>query len=139
MSSFEQRTRRIPERLVAMALAQRPSPKSRTLKKLQILSDQLDTATDASEATTKASAVTTKEVRHARRTVEKAKRDVRQQQAGDIARTRKRSSERYTEDGKSRAAVELGRKGGAARANRLTPPQRSALAMKAAKTRWNKP
>jgi hypothetical protein len=139
MSSFAQRNRRIPARLVAMALARATSPKPRTLKKLEILSDELDTAKDASEATTKASEVTTKEVRHARRTVEKARRDVLQQQAGDIARTRKRSTERYTEDGKSRAAVELGRKGGAARANTLTPSQRSALAMKAAKTRWNKP
>jgi hypothetical protein len=139
MCAFEQRNRRIPARLAAMTLAQRPSPKSRTLKKLEILSDQLDTAKDASEAATKASEVTTKEVRHARQTVEKAKRDVRQQQAVDIARTRRHSSERYTEDGKSRAAVELGRMGGAARASTLTPPQRSALAIKAAKTRWKKP
>ncbi len=46
--------------------------------------------------------------------------------------------ETLTDDGKSKAAVELGRKGGAARAKTLTRKQRSALAMKAAKTRWNK-
>jgi hypothetical protein len=32
----------------------------------------------------------------------------------------------------------LGRKGGAARAKTLTRKQRSSLAMKAAKTRWNR-
>jgi hypothetical protein len=88
------------------------------LKKLEILSDQLDTAREASEATTK-------EVQHARRTTETMKRDVR----------RKRPKP-YTKDGKSKAAVELGRKGGAARAKQLTQQERSAVAKKAAKTRW---
>jgi hypothetical protein len=102
------------------------------LEKLEKLSDQLDTATDASEATTK-------EVRHARRAAEKIKHDVRRQRPpGDIKRKRKRTEDRYTADGKSSAAVELGRKGGAARAKTLTRRQRSVVAKKAAKTRWHK-
>jgi hypothetical protein len=40
------------------------------------------------------------------------------------------------DDGKDKAAVELGRRGGAARANKLTPKQRSEIARKAAKARW---
>ena len=43
-----------------------------------------------------------------------------------------------TEDGKSKAAVELGRKGGQARAKKLTTKQRSDIAKKAAKVRWGK-
>ena len=43
-----------------------------------------------------------------------------------------------TEDGKSRAAVELGRKGGNARAKSLSTNKRRAIARKAAKTRWSK-
>lgn len=43
---------------------------------------------------------------------------------------------------KNKAAVELGRlgglKGGKARAEKLTPEQRSEIAKKAAKTRWEK-
>ena len=43
---------------------------------------------------------------------------------------------------KNQAAVELGRlggkKGGKARANKLTPKRRSEIAKKAAQTRWNK-
>jgi len=42
---------------------------------------------------------------------------------------------RITEDGKNRAAVELGRKGGAARARALTANQRKAIARKAALAR----
>jgi hypothetical protein len=46
-------------------------------------------------------------------------------------------------EGKDPAAVELGRKGGQkggkARANKLTPEQRSEIARKAAATRWGKP
>jgi seryl-tRNA synthetase len=103
-----------------------------TLKKLDKLSDQLDTAKDASEAATK-------EVRHARQTTEKVKHDVRQHQhVDDTKRKRKRAKHPDTEDGKSKAAVELGRKGGAARARRLTRQQRSAVARKAAKTRWSR-
>lgn len=43
-----------------------------------------------------------------------------------------------TEDGKNKAAVELGRKGGAARAKKLTKKQRSEIARKAAQMRWRK-
>lgn len=89
-----------------------------TLKTLEKLSDQLDSAKESSQATTK-------EVQHARQTTEKAKRDVR----------RKRLKP-YTEDGKSKAAVELGRKGGMARAKKLTQQRRSAVAKKAARIRW---
>jgi hypothetical protein len=121
-----------------MAVTQRQSKNTNALKKLGKLSDQLDTAKDASEATTK-------EVRHARRTADSVKRTVRRQQHPSAAtsrsdhptRTRKRSHDRYTEEGKSKAAVELGRKGGAARTKTLTRKQRSALATKAAKTRWH--
>lgn len=40
--------------------------------------------------------------------------------------------------GKSKAAVELGRKGGKARAERLSKKRRSEIAKKAAKRRWAK-
>ena len=43
-----------------------------------------------------------------------------------------------TDDGKSKAAVELGRKGGHARAARLTPKKRREIAKKAAAARWVK-
>ena len=43
-----------------------------------------------------------------------------------------------TDDGKNRAAVELGRKGGAARAAALTKARRKAIATKAAQSRWIK-
>ena len=47
-----------------------------------------------------------------------------------------------TNEGKNTAAVELGRlgglKGGKARAEKLTPEQRSAIAKKAAQTRYGK-
>ena len=43
-----------------------------------------------------------------------------------------------TDDGKDKAAVELGRKGGQARAKKLTDKQRSEIARKAAKARWGK-
>jgi hypothetical protein len=39
-------------------------------------------------------------------------------------------------EGKDPAAVERGRRGGPARAAKLTSDQRSAIAKKAAKTRW---
>jgi len=42
----------------------------------------------------------------------------------------------YTEDGKSAAAVALGRKGGKARAASLTAKKRSEIAKRAAKKRW---
>ncbi|MFZ0501924.1 MAG: hypothetical protein WAM52_22585 [Steroidobacteraceae bacterium] len=43
-----------------------------------------------------------------------------------------------TDDGKDRAAVELGRKGGRARAASMTAKQRSEIAKKAAAKRWGK-
>jgi hypothetical protein len=43
-----------------------------------------------------------------------------------------------TDEGKNAAAVALGRKGGAARANSLTAKKRAAIARKAARTRWGK-
>jgi hypothetical protein len=95
-----------------------PTQDNDTLKTLEKLSDQLDSATESSKATTK-------EVQHARQTTEKAKRDLRRQRPKP-----------HTKDGKSKAAVELGRKGGAARAKKLTKQRRSAVAKKAARTRW---
>ena len=44
--------------------------------------------------------------------------------------------ESLTEDSKSKAAVELGRKGGQARAKMLSATKRSLIAKTAAKTRW---
>ncbi len=40
------------------------------------------------------------------------------------------------DDGKNKAAVELGRKGGQTRAKKLTPARRKEIARKAAETRW---
>lgn len=52
------------------------------------------------------------------------------------------SEETTPSEGKNPAAVSLGRlgglKGGKARAEKLTPKKRSAIAKKAAKTRWEK-
>jgi hypothetical protein len=107
------------------------APNHDALKKLEKLSDQLDTARDASEATTK-------EVEHARQTTDKVKRDVRHQDPDHAKRKGNRSKHPAIEGGKSKAAVELGRKGGAARARKLTQQQRSAVARKAAKTRWDR-
>ncbi len=42
------------------------------------------------------------------------------------------------DDGKNKAAQELGRKGGAARAKSLTKEKRSEIARNAAKKRWSK-
>ncbi len=44
--------------------------------------------------------------------------------------------EKPDDDGKDQAAVALGRKGGAARAKKLTKTQRSEIAQKAAAARW---
>lgn len=44
--------------------------------------------------------------------------------------------EAVTDDGKSKAAVELGRKGGKARAEALSDAKKRAIAKKAAKARW---
>ncbi len=46
--------------------------------------------------------------------------------------------EETTDDGKNKAAVELGRKGGQARAKKLDKKRRSEIAKKAAKARWNR-
>ena len=46
--------------------------------------------------------------------------------------------EKLTDDGKNKAAVDLGRLGGKARAAKLTPKRRSQIAEKAAKVRWRK-
>jgi hypothetical protein len=43
------------------------------------------------------------------------------------------------EDSKNKAAVELGRKGGKARATKLSKKRRSEIAKKAAAKRWAKP
>ena len=40
------------------------------------------------------------------------------------------------DDGKNKAAVELGRKGGKARAAKMTPERRTEIARKAAAKRW---
>ena len=42
------------------------------------------------------------------------------------------------DDGKNQAAVELGKKGGAARAAKLTAEERAEIARKAAAKRWSK-
>jgi hypothetical protein len=44
-----------------------------------------------------------------------------------------------TDDGKDQAARELGRKGGAARAAKMTPARRAEIAKKAARKRWGQP
>lgn len=46
--------------------------------------------------------------------------------------------EKPDDNGKNKAAQELGRKGGKARAKNLTAKQRSEIASKAAATRWHK-
>lgn len=43
-----------------------------------------------------------------------------------------------SDDGKDKAAQSLGRRGGKARAEKMTPQQRSAIAASAAKARWKK-
>ena len=44
--------------------------------------------------------------------------------------------EETTDDGKNKAAQELGRKGGKARAAKMTPERRAEIARKAAAKRW---
>jgi hypothetical protein len=44
--------------------------------------------------------------------------------------------QRPQDDGKNKAAVELGRKGGTARAGSLSPEKRREIAQKAAAARW---
>ena len=43
-----------------------------------------------------------------------------------------------TDDGKNKAAVELGRKGGQARAKKLSKKRRAEIAKKAAQSRWGR-
>jgi hypothetical protein len=50
--------------------------------------------------------------------------------------TGQRDEEYEDESGKDKAAAELGRKGGKARAERMTPEQRSDAARRAAAKRW---
>ena len=45
--------------------------------------------------------------------------------------------EEITDDGKAKAAQALGKKGGKARAEKMTPERRAEIAKKAAKARWN--
>lgn len=45
-------------------------------------------------------------------------------------------SEELTDDGKDKAAVSLGRRGGKARAKALSPKKRAEIARKAAQKRW---
>lgn len=47
-------------------------------------------------------------------------------------------AEAVTEDGKNAAAVALGRKGGEARARSIGTARRKAIALKAAKARWDR-
>jgi hypothetical protein len=47
-------------------------------------------------------------------------------------------SEAFTEDGKDKAAVSLGRRGGQARAKSTTPEKRTEIARRAASMRWSK-
>ena len=47
-------------------------------------------------------------------------------------------SDELTDDGKDKAAVSLGRRGGRARAETLTAQKRKAIAEAAAKARWKK-
>lgn len=46
--------------------------------------------------------------------------------------------EEFDDDGKDKAAQEMGRKGGRARADKLTQEQRAEIAKKAAAKRWGK-
>ena len=48
------------------------------------------------------------------------------------------AEEEYTDDGKNKAAVELGRKGGRARAKSMSAERRAEIARKAAAKRWGK-
>lgn len=43
-----------------------------------------------------------------------------------------------TDDGKNKAAQEMGRKGGKARAEAMTPERRTEIARKGAERRWKK-
>ena len=45
-------------------------------------------------------------------------------------------AEEFDDDGKNPAAIELGRKGGKARSEKMTPERRTEIARKAATARW---
>jgi len=45
-------------------------------------------------------------------------------------------TEKLTDDGKDAAAVSLGRRGGKARAEKMSPKRRAEIAKKAARSRW---
>lgn len=47
-------------------------------------------------------------------------------------------NEELTDDGKDKAAQSLGRRGGRARAEKMSPERRAEIARKAAKKRWRK-
>ena len=47
------------------------------------------------------------------------------------------AQEEYDDEGKNKAAVELGRKGGKARAAKMTAKRRKEIAQKAAQKRWD--
>ena len=47
------------------------------------------------------------------------------------------AEEEYDEEGKNKAAVELGRKGGKARAAKMTAKRRKEIAQKAAQIKWD--
>ncbi|MHA1522995.1 MAG: RNA-binding protein [Alphaproteobacteria bacterium] len=49
------------------------------------------------------------------------------------------AEEEFADDGKNRAAQELGRKGGKARAKSMSAKRRKEIAKKAAEKRWAKP
>ena len=55
-----------------------------------------------------------------------------------IATGETEESDETDDDGKNKAAVELGRKGGQARAAKLSPSKRQRIATEAAKARWSK-
>jgi len=48
------------------------------------------------------------------------------------------AEEEYEDTGKDKAAAELGRKGGRARAEKMSPERRAEVARKAAKSRWER-
>lgn len=79
------------------------------------------------------------------RSRKKRPRDFNALAAAIVSEATAEDDEREPEDpyqGKNHAAVELGRqgglKGGKARAEKLTPEERSAIAKKAARARWNR-
>ncbi len=66
-----------------------------------------------------------------------AKNPKNQKRSADVT-TRKIEESAKSPDGKSQAAVQLGSKGGQARAKKLGVKRRREIARKAAAARWNK-